>query len=155
MDDVRVSVQPEDFSVERESERLRRGHSGVGAIAAFSGLVRDFDADKRVVSLFLEHYPGMTEKSLHRIALDAKARWPVLSVTIIHRVGELVPGDQIVFVGVSGQHRHAAFAACEFIMDYLKTRAPFWKKTRTEDGEYWVEAKQSDSDAAGKWSDSM
>jgi molybdopterin synthase catalytic subunit len=104
-----------------------------------------------IKALFLEHYPGMTEKSLKKILVEAQQRWPLLDVTVVHRIGELVPGEQIVFVGVSSSHRGAAFAACEFIMDFLKTRAPFWKKCRLANSEHWVEAKDSDHQASERW----
>jgi Molybdopterin converting factor, large subunit len=146
-----IRVQTEDFSHEAEVARLRERGGAVGAIVTFTGLVRDLDADVAVHGLFLEHYPGMTEKSLHKIALEAAERWPLLDVTIIHRIGHLEATAQIVFVGVSSAHRHAAFSACEFIMDFLKTRAPFWKKSLRSDGEEWVEAKDSDVAASQRW----
>jgi molybdopterin synthase catalytic subunit len=147
---TRISVQFADFSLKHEAEALR-SDNGVGAIVTFSGLVRDMHEDRSVSGLFLEHYPGMTEKSLQAIAQEAQDRWPLLAVTIIHRIGELKAGDQIVFVGVSSAHRSAAFSACEFLMDFLKTRAPFWKKSLQKDGEHWVEAKDSDEAAAERW----
>ncbi len=145
-----INVQFADFSLKHEAEALRLDNS-VGAIVTFSGLVRDMHDDQPVNGLFLEHYPGMTEKSLQAIAAEAQSRWPLLAITIIHRIGELKAGDQIVFVGVSSAHRGAAFSACEFIMDYLKTRAPFWKKSLQGGGEHWVEAKDSDEAASGRW----
>lgn len=147
---VHISVQFADFSLKHEAEALRLGNQ-VGAIVTFSGLVRDMHDDQQVTGLFLEHYPGMTEKSLQAIAAEAQARWPLLALTIIHRIGELKAGDQIVFVGVSSAHRGAAFAACEFLMDYLKTRAPFWKKSIQANGECWVDAKESDTAASERW----
>jgi len=147
---TKISVQFSDFSLKHEAEALRLDN-GVGAIVTFSGLVRDMHDEQPVTGLFLEHYPGMTEKSLQTIAEEAQARWPLLAITIIHRIGELKAGDQIVFVGVSSAHRSAAFSACEFIMDYLKTRAPFWKKSLQADGECWVEAKDSDTAASERW----
>jgi molybdopterin synthase catalytic subunit len=147
---LNISVQFADFSLKHEAEALRLGNH-VGAIVTFSGLVRDMHEDQQVTGLFLEHYPGMTEKSLHAIAEEAQARWPLLAVTIIHRIGELKAGDQIVFVGVSSAHRSAAFSACEFLMDYLKTRAPFWKKSIQASGEIWVDAKESDAVASERW----
>lgn len=147
---VRISVQFDDFSLEREAEALRLDN-GIGAVVTFSGLVRDMHGDDAVTGLFLEHYPGMTEKSLHAIATEAQERWPLRALTIIHRIGELKAGEQIVFVGVSSAHRSAAFAACEFVMDYLKTRAPFWKKSLNSNGACWVEAKDSDTAASERW----
>jgi molybdopterin synthase catalytic subunit len=146
-----IRVQEADFAHEREVAALRARGGAVGAIVTFTGLVRDLEASTSVNGLYLEHYPGMTEKSLRKIVADAAARWPLLDVTVIHRVGRLHAAEQIVFVGVSSAHRHAAFAACEFIMDYLKTRAPFWKKSLRADGEFWVDAKQSDTVASERW----
>lgn len=125
--DSRVSVQIEDFSVEQEYQRLSEG-AAAGAVVTFVGKVRDMNLGDNVIGLHLEHYPGMTEKSLSDICDQAESRWPLLGVRVIHRVGDMDSGDQIVFVGVSSAHRGAAFDACEFIMDYLKTQAPFWKK---------------------------
>tara|TARA_R110000824_G_scaffold52692_4_gene146320 strand:+ start:257732 stop:258217 length:486 start_codon:yes stop_codon:yes gene_type:complete len=153
---LKVSIQSEDFNIEEECLALRKGHKDIGALATFTGLVRELDSeigDAKVSALFLEHYPGMTEKSLEEIAASADQRWPLLDVLIIHRIGELKAADQIVFVAVSSQHREAAFAACNYIMDFLKTSAPFWKKSRTADGEHWVEAKQSDVKATEKWAE--
>ena len=146
-----VRVQTGDFDVAREIAALRGGDARVGAVAAFVGLVRDINDAAVVSTLTLEHYPGMTEKALVRIVDEAKARWNVYEALVIHRVGELKPTDQIVLVVVTGAHRGEAFAACEFIMDYLKTRAPFWKKEQTPAGERWVEARASDDDAAARW----
>ena len=146
-----VRVQTGDFDVAREIAELRGGDARVGAVAAFVGLVRDINDAATVSTLTLEHYPGMTEKALARIVDEAKARWNVYDALVIHRVGELKPTDQIVLVVVTGAHRGEAFAACEFIMDYLKTRAPFWKKEQTPAGERWVEARTSDDDAAARW----
>jgi molybdopterin synthase catalytic subunit len=146
-----VRVQTGDFDVAREIAALRGGDARVGAVAAFVGLVRDINDAAAVSTLTLEHYPGMTEKALARIVDEAKSRWNVYDALVIHRVGELKPTDQIVLVVVTGAHRGEAFAACEFIMDYLKTRAPFWKKEQTAAGERWVEARASDDDAAARW----
>src|SRR5436189_1183690 len=148
---MRVRVQTEDFDVAREIAALRAGDARVGAVAAFVGLVRDINDAAAVSTLTLEHYPGMTEKALARIVEDAKSRWNVYDALVIHRVGELKPADQIVLVVVTGAHRGEAFAACEFIMDYLKTRAPFWKKEQTPAGARWVEARISDDEAAQRW----
>jgi molybdopterin synthase catalytic subunit len=146
-----VRVQTGDFDVAREIAALRGSDARVGAVAAFVGLVRDINDAAAVSTLTLEHYPGMTEKALARIVDEAKARWNVYDALVIHRVGALKPTDQIVLVVVTGAHRGEAFAACEFIMDYLKTRAPFWKKEQTPAGERWVEARTSDDDAAARW----
>jgi len=148
---VDIRVQQADFSHEQEVTGLRARGGEIGAIVTFTGLVRDLDSGSSVRGLYLEHYPGMTEKSLRGIVTQAGERWPLLSVTVIHRVGELHAAEQIVFVGVSTAHRHDAFAACEFIMDFLKTRAPFWKKSLQADGEHWVEAKDSDTAASDRW----
>jgi molybdopterin synthase catalytic subunit len=147
-----IRVQTEDFDVSDELDELRRDRPQVGAIAAFVGLVRDLNEGDSVATMTLEHYPGMTEKSLIGIVEEAKGRWNVMDVTVIHRVGELRPTDQIVLVAVAGAHRGEAFEACEFIMDYLKTRAPFWKKEQTPQGPRWVEARSSDDAAAERWS---
>ncbi len=147
---MRIKVQEEDFDIPEVNRGLRAGRSDIGAIASFIGLVRDMPQN-RLEKMTLEHYPGMTEKSLGKIVETAQQRWKILDVAIIHRVGELKPADQIVLVSVASAHRKAAFAACEFIMDYLKTDAPFWKKETDEQGESWVEAKQSDNEARGKW----
>ena len=140
---MKVSVQAEGFDTGAEIRALS-GNPAVGAVASFVGLVRD-------VPMTLEHYAGMTEREIGRIVEEAKARWKVMDATVIHRYGELKPADQIVLVVVASAHRADAFAACEFIMDYLKTRAPFWKKEQTPAGERWVEARTSDDDAAARW----
>jgi molybdopterin synthase catalytic subunit len=144
-------VQVEDFDVADEISQLRAGNAKVGAVAAFIGLVRDLNDAAAVSTLTLEHYPGMTEKALAGIIAEAKQRWEIIDALIVHRVGKLEPADQIVLVAVSSAHRGDAFAACEFIMDYLKTKAPFWKKEDTPAGERWVEARVSDDDAAARW----
>ncbi|CAM3005891.1 molybdopterin synthase catalytic subunit MoaE [Vibrio neptunius] len=146
----RVSVQFEDFSVGAEYEALALGTAS-GAVVTFVGKVRDMNLGDKVTGLSLEHYPGMTEKALAEICQKAEQRWPLLDVRVIHRVGDLNIGDQIVFVGVSSAHRGAAFEACEFIMDYLKTQAPFWKKERTTEETRWVESRESDTKAAERW----
>ncbi|BAX53648.1 TPA: molybdopterin synthase catalytic subunit MoaE [Photobacterium damselae] len=145
-----ISVQFEDFSVADEYEKLAQG-TEAGAVVTFIGKVRDFNQGDSVTGLSLEHYPGMTEKALSEIVEQARARWPLLQVRVIHRVGDLDLGDQIVFVGVSSAHRGASFEACEFIMDYLKTRAPFWKKEQTPEENRWVDARESDTSAADRW----
>jgi molybdopterin synthase catalytic subunit len=146
-----VRVQTEDFDAGREIARLRAGDRAVGAIAAFIGTVRDVNVDAAVDTMTLEHYPGMTESALDDIVAEAKRRFDVSDILVVHRVGTLAPGDQIVLVVVTGAHRGQAFEACEFTMDYLKTRAPFWKKERGEGGERWVEARASDDEAAARW----
>jgi molybdopterin synthase catalytic subunit len=146
-----IRVQEADFDAGRELEALTRGRTDVGAVASFIGVVRDANDGSDVASLTLEHYPGMTEKALGEICAQALARWDILETLVIHRIGALVPGDRIVLVGVSSAHRGEAFEACEFIMDYLKTRAPFWKKEATPQGERWVEARESDDAAAQRW----
>jgi len=148
---VPVRIQNEDFDAGREISALRRDNPGIGAIASFIGVVRDVNDGERVAEMTLEHYPGMTEKSIAGIIDQAKSRWRIFDALVVHRVGLLKPLDQIVLVVVTGAHRGDAFAACEFIMDYLKTRAPFWKKEQTMEGERWVEARASDDVAAGRW----
>ena len=148
----RVRVQPEDFDTGRELEALTRGRVDVGAVASFVGLVRDANDGSAVSAMTLEHYPGMTEKALEDICRQAMERWDLIDTLVVHRVGALKPGERIVLVGVSSAHRGEAFAACEFIMDYLKTRAPFWKREETPQGARWVEARDSDDAAAGRWS---
>ena len=146
-----VRIQEQDFDVSSELATLRAGDTRVGAVATFTGLVRDLNDAAQVSTLTLEHYPGMTEKALAQIVDDAKQRWDIYDALVIHRVGPLKPGDQIVFVAVTSAHRGESFAACQFIMDYLKTRAPFWKKEETPEGERWIEARASDEDAAARW----
>jgi molybdopterin synthase catalytic subunit len=146
-----VRIQRESFDAGVEIAKLREGDRRVGAVAAFVGTVRDINDDASVSTLTLEHYPGMTEKALAAIVDEAKARFDVLRIGVVHRIGELAPTDPIVFVGVTSAHRGDAFDACRFVMDYLKTRAPFWKKETTPRGERWVEARTSDDDAASRW----
>ena len=146
-----VRIQIKDFDAGREIATLREGNPAVGAIASFIGVVRDVNEGGRVAEMTLEHYPGMTEKSIVEIIDQAKSRWNIIDALVIHRIGLLRPTDQIVLVVVAGAHRGEAFAACEFIMDYLKTQAPFWKKERTPDGARWVESRDSDDIAAGRW----
>ena len=146
-----VRVQQEDFDVGAELLALRQGNPKIGAIASFIGLVRDINEGDAVAGMSLEHYPGMTETALASIVEQAKERWNIYDALVIHRVGDLQPCDQIVLVAVSSGHRGEAFAACEFIMDYLKTRAPFWKREQTTDGARWVDARESDEQAAGRW----
>lgn len=146
-----VSVQAEDFDPGRETDMLAEGRRDVGAVATFTGLVRDANDGSGVSAMTLEHYPGMTEAALADIVIEAERRWPLQAVRVIHRHGRLEPGSRIVFVGVASAHRGAAFAACEFIMDFLKTRAPFWKKEETPGGGRWVDARESDDHAAARW----
>jgi molybdopterin synthase catalytic subunit len=148
---MRVSVQEQDFDAGREIAAVRERNPKVGAVASFIGVVRDVNDGAGVATMTLEHYPGMTEKALQAIIDEAAGRWEVLDCTVVHRVGKLEPTDQIVLVAVASGHRGDAFAACEFIMDYLKTRAPFWKKEETAQGGRWVEAKDSDDTAASRW----
>lgn len=145
-----IRVQTSDFNIADELA-LIRSNASVGAVASFIGLVRDVNDGSGISSLTLEHYPLMTENALAKIVREAESRWRVLSSTIIHRVGELKPTDQIVLVIVASAHRGDAFSACEFIMDYLKTQAPFWKKEQTPDGSRWVEARDSDDAAVARW----
>jgi molybdopterin synthase catalytic subunit len=146
-----VRIQTKDFDAGAEIAALRRGNAKIGAVASFIGLCRDANDGDVVTKMTLEHYPGMTEKALEGIITEAKGRWNIMDALIVHRVGELKPTDQIVLVVVTGAHRGEAFSACEFIMDYLKTRAPFWKKEETPRGARWVEARASDDEAAQRW----
>ena len=148
---MKIRVQAEDFDAGREIAALRAGNPAIGAVASFIGLVRDINDGSGVAAMTLEHYPGMTEKALEKIVEEARGRWEVLGCSVIHRVGRLAPEDQIVLVAVASGHRGDAFAACQFIMDYLKTKAPFWKKEETALGARWVEAKSSDDAAAERW----
>jgi len=146
-----IRIQHDDFNTGNEYDALRRNSPATGAVVCFSGLVREFSEREGVTGLELEHYPGMTEASLQNIIQQARGRWPLQRVTVIHRIGRLETESQIVFVGVSSAHRDAAFDACRFIMDYLKTEAPFWKKELTESGEFWVEAQEKDQRARQRW----
>lgn len=148
---MQVRIQPEDFDLGAEILDLRRGNSEIGAVASFVGLVRDMNHGSAVSEMTLEHYPGMTEKALTEIVEEATQRWNIIDALVIHRIGPLKPCDQIVLVAVSSAHRGDAFTACEFIMDYLKTRAPFWKKEQTETGAHWVDARESDDTSAQRW----
>lgn len=148
-----VRVQLEDFNAGDEISKLRSARKDIGAVVSFVGQVRDMNVGEHVTELTLEHYPGMTEKALETIVEQAKSRWDLADVLVIHRIGSLKPLDQIVLVAVSSAHRGEAFRACEFIMDYLKTEAPFWKKEILQSGESrWVEAKDSDDTARQRWS---
>lgn len=150
-----IRVQTDDFDIGAELKALTAGDSSVGAVASFTGLVRDMapvdGADRTIRTMTLEHYPGMTEKKLADIEAEANTRWPLSASLIIHRYGTLSPGDQIVFVACASAHRQAAFDACQFLMDWLKTEAPFWKLEDTGTGGVWVEARESDDQAAARW----
>lgn len=146
-----IRVQENDFDVSTEIAALRKGDPRVGAVATFLGTVRDLNDGSQVKEMTLEHYPGMTEKALEEIVAQAKSRWDIYQALVIHRVGPLLPEDQIVLVAVTSAHRGEAFAACEFIMDYLKTAAPFWKKEETPDGGRWVDARVTDEAAMARW----
>ena len=146
-----VRIQTADFDLSTEIAALRSGDLEVGAIVSFVGTVRDMNDGSQVNSMELEHYAGMTEKALADIIVEAKSRWSIHEALVIHRIGKMLPGAQIVLVAVTGQHRGEAFAACEFIMDYLKTAAPFWKKEATPTGEYWVDARSTDDEAMERW----
>ncbi|MBI1328413.1 MAG: molybdenum cofactor biosynthesis protein MoaE [Alphaproteobacteria bacterium] len=145
---ARISIQTGDFDVSREIAALTGVQAHVGAVATFTGIVR---GDDGLIALTLEHYPGMTEREIARHADEANARWKLDGITVIHRIGRLETGAQIVLVAVASSHRGDAFAACEFLMDYLKTRAPFWKQEERADGTHWVEARESDDRAAERW----
>ena len=154
-----ISIQTDDFDLNNEIQKLRKKSGDIGAIVTFTGFVREFDSQKNnetkaVKLLHLEHYSGMTEKSVESIVEEAMARWSLLAVRVIHRVGKLNPGDQIVMVGISSGHRKDAFDAAEFIMDYLKSKAPFWKKQYTDQDSHWIESKETDVDALRRWQDS-
>lgn len=146
-----IRIQEADFDLGAELTALRAGDARVGALASFVGLVRDINDGCDVSAMTLEHYPGMTEKALQAIVDEAGQRWEIYATRVIHRVGPLKPCDQIVLVAVTSAHRSEAFAACEFIMDYLKTRAPFWKKEATPEGARWIDARDSDDSAAQRW----
>jgi molybdopterin synthase catalytic subunit len=146
-----IRIQEADFDLTTEVKALRKGDRQVGAIVTFVGTVRDMNEGSQVKGMTLEHYPGMTEKSLEEIIIQAKARWDLRKTLVIHRVGLLLPEDQIVLVAVTSVHRGEAFAACEFIMDYLKTAAPFWKKEETPEGSRWVDARVSDDAVMVRW----
>lgn len=149
--DIGIMVQSEGFDPGQLLNQLHAQQAGIGAVVTFVGYVRDFNQGQDVAGMLLEHYPGMTEKALQGIAAEAAERWPLVGIKVLHRVGQLAPGEPIVFVGVSSAHRQAAFDACHFIIDYLKTRAPFWKKEATPTGSNWVEARASDEAALQRW----
>ena len=146
-----IRVQENDFDVSAEIAALRKGDPRVGAVVTFLGTVRDLNDGSQVKEMTLEHYPGMTEKALEEIVAQAKSRWDIYQALVIHRVGRLLPEDQIVLVAVTSAHRGQAFSACEFIMDYLKTAAPFWKKEETPEGGRWVDARVTDETAMDRW----
>ena len=146
-----IVIQSEPFDVAAIQDELRVNNPSVGALVTFLGLMRDMNEGDQVSTMFLEHYPGMTEKALREILDEADRRWDLLGVRVVHRVGELRPMDAIVLVAVASAHRGEAFRACEFVIDFLKTRAPFWKKERTRDGDRWVSARYSDSEAEKRW----
>jgi molybdopterin synthase catalytic subunit len=148
---VTVRITSEDFDAGREIAALRANDRRVGAVASFIGTVRDVNEGANVTAMSLEHYPGMTEKALHAIVEEARGRFDILDALVVHRVGDLMPADQIVLVAVTSAHRGDAFDACRFIMDYLKTRAPFWKREATPEGARWVDARVSDDEAAARW----
>lgn len=146
-----VRVQREDFDPGREIEALTAGDTSIGGVASFIGLVRDMAGGEGIGAMTLEHYPGMTENAIKKIVEEARSQWQIMDYTVIHRYGELQPNDQIVLVAVASSHRGDAFAACQFIMDYLKTQAPFWKKEHHPDGARWVDARESDDQSAERW----
>lgn len=146
-----IRVQAEDFDVGAELEALSRGRHQVGAVASFVGLVRDIADDAEISAMTLEHYPGMTERQLEAIEAEARTRWPLDEVLIVHRYGRLLPGERIVLCAASSAHRQAALEACAFLIDWLKTKAPFWKLEDTGEGAQWVDARASDDQAAARW----
>lgn len=146
-----VCVQTEPFDLGQEYNQFLVGDRSAGAVASFVGRVRETNDDQSINQLELEHYPGMTEKVMREVILDAQGRWPLLGARVIHRVGALAPGDNIVLVLTSSAHRHAALDACAFIMDHLKTRATFWKKEQTPEGQRWVKGRDSDQEAQARW----
>lgn len=151
---VTIRIQAEDFDVSTELKQLSANDKTVGALVSFVGLVRDINEGQSIHAMTLEHYPGMTEKALHEIVQAAQQRWPLQGVTIIHRIGDLLPSDQIVLVITASRHRHAAFESADFLMDFLKSKAPFWKKENTPEGSRWVDARESDEIALTRWNNS-
>jgi len=148
---IKVRVQSEDFSVADELDRLRHNRTDIGALVTFTGLVRDMAGGEPISAMTLEHYPAMAQRQLESICREAESRWPLLGGTVIHRHGRLEPGDQIVLVAIASAHRHAAFEAAAFLMDWLKTKAPFWKKEEGSTGAAWVAARAEDDAAAARW----
>lgn len=151
MSDSRITIQSAPFDPAAVEAELRTGNSAVGAVVSFLGLMRDFNAGDQVQAMTLEHYPGMTEKALASIVAEAQTRWELIDLRLVHRVGRLLPTDPIVLVSVASRHRGDAFRACEFIIDYLKTRAPFWKKEEIPGGARWVDAREGDEQAEARW----
>lgn len=151
---LHIRVQQEDFNVSTELKRLSANDKTIGALVSFVGLVRDINEGQSIETMTLEHYPGMTEKALYEIAETAQQRWPLQGITIIHRVGDLLPSDQIVLVITASRHRHTAFESADFLMDFLKSKAPFWKKENTPEGARWVDARESDAIALSRWGES-
>jgi|SRR5262245_45279502 molybdopterin synthase catalytic subunit len=148
---MKIRLQTEDFDAAEEAAALRRGRTDIGALVTFTGVCRGTEAGDPVAAITLEYYPGMAEDEISRHVAEAQRRWPLLDVTVIHRHGRLVPGENIVLVVTAAAHRHDAFAAAEFLMDYLKTRAPFWKREERPSGGTWVDAKETDDRAAARW----
>ncbi|HEY5607804.1 MAG TPA: molybdenum cofactor biosynthesis protein MoaE [Alphaproteobacteria bacterium] len=148
---IKIRLQREDFDAAAEAAALTHGRTDVGALVTFTGLCRGAESGEPIAALTLEHYPGMAEAEIARHVEEALARWPLFGVTVIHRHGRIAPGENIVLVVTASSHREAAFAAAEFLMDYLKTRAPFWKQVESKAGTAWVEAKDADDAAAGRW----
>ena len=148
---VTIRIQQADFDITQEIAALTRGRTDIGAVVSFSGICRDSEAGEAIAALTLEHYPGMAEAEIERHVEEAKTRWPLMGVTVIHRHGRIAPGEDIVLVATASSHREAAFAAAEFLMDFLKTRAPFWKQVEKAGEKTWVEAKATDDAAAGRW----
>jgi molybdopterin synthase catalytic subunit len=146
-----IRLQREDFDAAKEAAALTRGRTDVGAVVTFTGICRGAEAGAPIAALTLEHYPGMAEAEIARHVDEANARWPLMGVTVIHRYGRIEPGENIVLVVTASSHREAAFAAAEFLMDYLKTRAPFWKQVESAAGTSWIEAKDTDDAAADRW----
>ncbi len=146
-----IRVQEEDFDLGAELKAMSAGNTGIGGLCSFVGLVRDMAGNAEIGGMTLEHYPGMTERALEEIEAEAQARWPLEATLIIHRYGRLEPGDQIVLVAAASAHREAAFEACHYLIDFLKTRAPFWKLEETPDGPKWVDARASDDEAVARW----
>lgn len=148
---TKVRLQSEEFDAAAEAAALTRGRADIGAVVTFTGICRGAESGEPIAALTLEHYPGMAEVEIARHVEEAKARWPLMGVTVIHRHGRIAPGENIVLVVTASSHREAAFAAAEFLMDYLKTRAPFWKQVESKTGKTWVEAKGADDAAAARW----
>ena len=149
-----IKVQSEDFDIGGEISRMTKDNTSIGGLACFVGLVRDIAGDSRINSMTLEHYPGMTERQLETLEAEARQRWPLQDVLIIHRYGELMPGDRIVLVVTASAHREASLQSCEFLIDWLKTKAPFWKLEETQSGPKWVAAREEDDQAAERWESS-